>query len=315
MPICISPELPAYKILAKENIFVMDMNRAAHQDIRPLHVLVVNLMPKKIETECQFLRLLSNTPLQVEVEFLHVSSHICKNTSQNHLATFYRTFSEINDQYYDGCIITGAPVEHLAFEEVDYWEELCIIMEWTKSHVFSTMHICWAAFAGLYYHFHIPKFLLPKKMFGVFPQYVLEPHCQLLRGFNDIFHAPHSRHAEVHREDIEKISKLCILTESPISGVHIVANQNGRQYFITGHSEYNRFTLRDEYLRDLKKGADIQLPYQYFPNDDSSQEPHYSWGCSANLLFFNWLNYCIYQLVPYDLSLLELYNWEWEAGL
>lgn len=237
MPICISPELPAYHTLSEENIFVMDSDRAAHQDIRPLRVLVLNLMPKKIETECQFLRLLSNTPLQVNVEFLHVSSHISKNTSQNHLATFYRTFSEIQDQYYDGCIITGAPVEHLAFEDVDYWQEICTIMEWTKSHVFSTLHICWAALAGLYYHFDVPKYDLPQKMFGVFPQHVLEPHCQLLRGFNDVFHAPHSRHAEVHREDIEKVPQLKILTESELSGVHIVANKNGRQYFITGHSE------------------------------------------------------------------------------
>ena len=223
MPICISPELPAYHILSQENIFVMDSDRAAHQDIRPLRVLVLNLMPKKIETECQFLRLLSNTPLQVDIEFLHVSSHISKNTSQNHLATFYRTFSEIKDQYYDGCIITGAPVEHLKFEDVDYWQEICAIMEWTKSHVFSTMHICWAALAGLYYHFDVPKYDLAQKMFGIFPQYVLEPHCQLLRGFNDVFHAPHSRHAEVHREDIEKVPQLKILTESPLSGVHILS--------------------------------------------------------------------------------------------
>mgnify|MGYP001267428716 CR=1 FL=1 len=219
MPIRIPDALPAAAQLESENIFVMTEYRALHQDIRPLRVLVLNLMPKKIETECQFLRLLSNTPLQVSVEFLHVSSHISKNTSQNHLATFYRTFSEIRDQYYDGCIITGAPVEHLKFEDVDYWNEICDIMEWTKSHVFSTLHICWAALAGLYYHFDIPKYDLAQKMFGVFPQHVLEPHCQLLRGFNDVFHAPHSRHAEVHREDIEKVEQLKILTESPLSGV------------------------------------------------------------------------------------------------
>ena len=249
------------------------------------------------------------------MEFLHVSSHISKNTSQNHLATFYRTFDEIRDQYYDGCIITGAPVEHLEFQEVDYWQEICQIMEWTKLHVFSTMHICWAAFAGLYYHFDVPKYTLPQKMFGVFPQRVLMPHCQLLRGFNDVFHAPHSRHAEVRRVDIEKVNRLCILTESEQSGVHIVANNNGRQYFITGHSEYDRCTLRQEYLRDAQKGMDIALPYGYFPDDDPTREPHYSWGCSANLLFSNWLNNCVYQLTPYDLTSLEVYNWDWEAGL
>lgn len=314
MPICISPDLPSYQILAEENIFVMDSDRAAHQDIRPLQVLVLNLMPKKIETECQFLRLLSNTPIQVDIEFLHVSTHTSKNTSQNHLATFYRTFQEIRDSYYDGCIITGAPVEHLPFEEVDYWDELCEIMEWTKSHVFSTMHICWAALAGLYYHFDVPKYALPEKMFGVFPQKVLAPRCQLLRGFNDVFHAPHSRHAEVHKEDILAVPQLEILTESSLSGVHIVANKNGRQYFITGHSEYDRDTLQQEYLRDAEKGLHIQVPYGYFPDDDPQKEPLYSWGCSANLLFSNWLNHCVYQLTPYDLSALEVYNWEWEAG-
>lgn len=193
-------------------------------------------------------------------------------------------------------------MEHLKFEDVDYWNEICDIMEWTKSHVFSTLHICWAALAGLYYHFDIPKYDLAQKMFGVFPQHVLEPHCQLLRGFNDVFHAPHSRHAEVHREDIEKVEQLKILTESPLSGVHIVANKNGRQYFITGHSEYDRDTLKGEYFRDKEKGADIALPYDYFPDDDPTKEPHYSWGCSANLLFSNWLNYCVYQQTPYDLT-------------
>lgn len=219
---------------------------------------------EKIETECQFLRLLSNTPLQVDIEFLHVSSHISKNTSQNHLATFYRTFSEIKDQYYDGCIITGAPVEHLKFEDVDYWQEICAIMEWTKSHVFSTMHICWAALAGLYYHFDVPKYDLAQKMFGIFPQYVLEPHCQLLRGFNDVFHAPHSRHAEVHREDIEKVPQLKILTESPLSGVHIVANRNGRQYFITGHSEYDRDTLKGNISGTRRKAQRLHCPMTIF---------------------------------------------------
>ena len=287
MPICISPELPAYQVLQKERIFVMTEDRAAHQDIRPLRVLVLNLMPKKIETECQFLRLLSNTPIQVTVEFLHVSSHISKNTAQNHLETFYRTFPEIQDEYYDGCIITGAPVEHLDYEAVDYWQEICEIMEWTKTHVYSTLHICWAAMAGLYYHFGIPKYQLPKKMFGVFQHAVKTPYVQLLRGFDDVFLAPHSRHSEVHREDIEQVKQLQILTESPLAGVHIVANNNGRQYFITGHFEYDRKTLAEEYFRDLQKGCAIDLPYGYFPQDDPTQEPLYTWRCSANLLFSN----------------------------
>ena len=315
MPICISPELPAYHTLSEENIFVMDSDRAAHQDIRPLRVLVLNLMPKKIETECQFLRLLSNTPIQVTVEFLHVSSHISKNTAQNHLETFYRTFPEIQDEYYDGCIITGAPVEHLDYEAVDYWQEICEIMEWTKTHVYSTLHICWAAMAGLYYHFGIPKYQLPKKMFGVFQHAVKTPYVQLLRGFDDVFLAPHSRHSEVHREDIEQVKQLQILTESPLAGVHIVANNNGRQYFITGHFEYDRKTLAEEYFRDLQKGCAIDLPYGYFPQDDPTQEPLYTWRCSANLLFSNWLNHCVYQLTPYDLHALQLYNWNWDAGL
>lgn len=315
MPICISPELPAYQVLQKERIFVMTEDRAAHQDIRPLRVLVLNLMPKKIETECQFLRLLSNTPIQVTVEFLHVSSHISKNTAQNHLETFYRTFPEIQDEYYDGCIITGAPVEHLDYEAVDYWQEICEIMEWTKTHVYSTLHICWAAMAGLYYHFGIPKYQLSKKMFGVFQHAVKTPYVQLLRGFDDVFLAPHSRHSEVHREDIEQVKQLQILTESPLAGVHIVANNNGRQYFITGHFEYDRKTLAEEYFRDLQKGCAIDLPYGYFPQDDPTQEPLYTWRCSANLLFSNWLNHCVYQLTPYDLHALQLYNWNWDAGL
>ena len=315
MPIRISPELPAYQVLQKERIFVMTEDRAAHQDIRPLRVLVLNLMPKKIETECQFLRLLSNTPIQVTVEFLHVSSHISKNTAQNHLETFYRTFPEIQDEYYDGCIITGAPVEHLDYEAVDYWQEICEIMEWTKTHVYSTLHICWAAMAGLYYHFGIPKYQLPKKMFGVFQHAVKTPYVQLLRGFDDVFLAPHSRHSEVHREDIEQVKQLQILTESPLAGVHIVANNNGRQYFITGHFEYDRKTLAEEYFRDLQKGCAIDLPYGYFPQDDPTQEPLYTWRCSANLLFSNWLNHCVYQLTPYDLHALQLYNWNWDAGL
>ncbi|MBQ8825459.1 MAG: homoserine O-succinyltransferase [Ruminococcus sp.] len=315
MPICISPELPAYQTLAKENIFVIDNDRASHQDIRPLRVLILNLMPKKIETECQFLRLLSNTPIQVNVEFLHVSSHVSKNTSKNHLELFYRTFSEIKDEYYDGCIITGAPVEHLDFEKVDYWDELKEIMEWTKTHVFSTLHICWGALAGLYYHFGVPKYNLNQKMFGIFEHKVKTNNIQLLRGFDDKFYAPHSRLSEVRKEDILKVPNLKILTESDLAGVHIVANNNGRQYFITGHSEYDRNTLAEEYFRDIDKGIDIDVPFNYFPEDDPKQEPLYTWRCSANLLFSNWINHCVYQLTPYDLQRLDLYNWEWEAGL
>ena len=306
MPICISPELPAYHILSEENIFVMDSDRAAHQDIRPLRVLVLNLMPKKIETECQFLRLLSNTPLQVNVEFLHVSSHISKNTSQNHLATFYRTFSEIQDQYYDGCIITGAPVEHLAFEDVDYWQEICTIMEWTKSHVFSTLHICWAALAGLYYHFDVPKYDLPQKMFGVFPHTLVDKSVPLLRGFDEIYWMPHSRHTEIPAADIRATGKLYILSSSPIAGVNIVSNHNGRQVFIFGHSEYEANTLADEYFRDLDKGLPIQLPYHYFPDDDPAKKPIRTWRSHGYLFYSNWLNYYVYQSTPYDLGSLRL---------
>ncbi len=315
MPICIPPDLPAYQTLQEENIFVMDNVRASHQDIRPLRVIMLNLMPKKIETECQFLRLLSNTPIQVNVEFLQIASHVSKNTAKTHLDAFYRTFDEIKDNYYDGCIITGAPVEHLDFTDVDYWDEIRTIMEWTKSHVFSTLHICWAALAGLYYHHNIPKYELPRKMFGIFPHKMLEKNVQLLRGFDDEFLAPHSRLSEVRREDIEKCEALTILTESEQAGVHIVGNKNGRQYFITGHFEYDRDTLKGEYFRDVDKGIDIHLPFNYFPDDDPSKEPHFSWGCSANLLFSNWINHCVYQLTPFDITQLDLYNWDWNAGL
>ena len=315
MPINIPNDLPAWERLSQENIFIMSETRAAAQDIRPLRILILNLMPKKIDTERQLLRMLSNTPLQVDVELLQTATHASKNTSAEHLLKFYKVFDDVKEQYFDGMIITGAPVEHLEFEEVGYWDELCQIMEWSKSHVHSTLHICWGAQAALHYHYGLQKVQLPQKMFGVFPQHVLEPHCQLLRGFNDVFHAPHSRHAEVHREDIEKVPQLKILTESELSGVHIVANKNGRQYFITGHSEYDRDTLKGEYFRDKEKGAEIAVPYGYFPDDDPTKEPHFSWGCSANLLFSNWLNYCVYQQTPYDLTALELYNWDWQAGL
>ena len=315
MPLIIPKELPAYGELSRENVFVMHQQRAQTQQIRPLRILILNLMPTKIVTETQLARLLANSPLQVQLTFLQTKTHDTTHTPQEHMKAFYKTFDAVRNERFDGMIITGAPIEDLDYEDVDYWNEICEIMEWTKHHVFSTMHICWAALAGLYYHFDVPKYDLPQKMFGVFPQKVLAPHCQLLRGFNDVFHAPHSRHAEVHREDIEKVPRLRILTESELSGVHIVANKNGRQYFITGHSEYDRDTLKEEYFRDREKGAEIAVPYGYFPDDDPAKEPHFSWGCSANLLFSNWINHCVYQLTPYDLTALELYNWEWEAGL
>lgn len=302
MPIRISKDLPAYETLSSENIFVMSDIRANSQDIRPLKIIILNLMPKKIETETQFMRLLSNTPLQVDVELLHVKSHRAKHTSENHLSSFYRTFDEIKDSFYDGLIITGAPVEHLEFEQVDYWQELCKIMEWSKSNVFSTMHICWGACAGLYYHFGIHKYPLEKKMFGIFPHNIERVNSQLLKGFDEGFLAPHSRHTEVRREDILKNPNLEISASSDIAGVHIVANKNGRQYFIMGHSEYDRNTLAEEYFRDIQKGMDIQMPYNYFPNDDTSKQPVFKWRCHANLMYSNWLNYCVYQRTPFNLE-------------
>lgn len=302
MPIRISKDLPAYETLSSENIFVMSDIRANSQDIRPLKIIILNLMPKKIETETQFMRLLSNTPLQVDVELLHVKSHRAKHTSENHLSSFYRTFDEIKDSFYDGLIITGAPVEHLEFEQVDYWQELCKIMEWSKSNVFSTMHICWGACAGLYYHFGIHKYPLEKKMFGIFPHNIERVNSQLLKGFDEGFLAPHSRHTEVRREDILKNPNLEISASSDIAGVHIVANKNGRQYFIMGHSEYDRNTLAEEYFRDVQKGMDIQMPYNYFPNDDTSKQPVFKWRCHANLMYSNWLNYCVYQRTPFNLE-------------
>ncbi|MBQ8296433.1 MAG: homoserine O-succinyltransferase [Ruminococcus sp.] len=315
MPIRISSELPAFKTLGKENIFVMSSERAEHQDIRPLEVIILNIMPKKIETESQLLRLLSNTPLQVDVELLQVASHVSKNTSLNHLESFYTTFDHIKDKRYDGMIITGAPVELLDYEQVDYWEEICKIMEWSKTHVFSTLYICWAAQAGLYYHFGVPKYPLKQKMFGIFPHKAEVENCALLRGFDDIFLVPHSRNTEVRREDILKIPQLEILTSSEMSGVHIVANRNGRQYFITGHSEYDRETIANEFFRDLDKGIDIQIPYNYFPDDNPERQPVFSWRCTANLMFANWLNYCVYQKTPFNLEELEVRNWYWETSM
>jgi len=305
MPIKISTDLPAYKTLLDENIFVMPDNIAEHQDIRTLKIAILNLMPKKIETETQFLRLLSNTPLQVDVDFLHVESHVSRNTSVSHLNTFYKTFSDVRNNRYDGMIITGAPVEHLEYEEVDYWKELCEIMEWSKTNVYSMMHICWGAMAGLYYHFGIPKHDLSEKMFGVFPHRVIREQSQLLKGFDEEFFVPHSRHTEIRREDVEKVSQLNITSESDISGVYIICNKNKRQYFIMGHSEYDRDTLAHEYFRDIDKGLDIKIPYNYFPDDNPEKQPLNKWRGHSNLMFSNWLNYCVYQRTPYDLATLS----------
>lgn len=302
MPIKISNNLPAFTTLQNENIFVMKDDVASHQDIRPLKVAILNLMPKKIETETQILRLLSNTPIQVDIELIQTASHRSKNTSIEHLTKFYKTFDEIKDERFDGLIITGAPVEQLPFEEVDYWKELCGIMKWTTTNVFSTMHICWGAYAGLYYHYGIPKHDLDKKMFGNFPHHLEVQDHPLLKGFDEIFYVPHSRHTEIKRIDVERVSMLKILTSSDISGVHIIAEKHGRQFFITGHSEYDRNTLANEYFRDLNKGEQIDIPYNYFPDDDPSKPPVFTWRCHANLLFSNWLNYCVYQKTPYDLK-------------
>ena len=262
-------------------------------------------MPKKIETETQILRLLSNTPIQVDIDFVQTKSHVSKNTSQDHLVKFYTTFDEIKNNRYDGMIITGAPVEQIEFEEVDYWDELCEILDWTRTNVFSTLHICWGAQAGLYRHYNVPKYALPKKMFGIFPHYLVNYSNKILKGFDELFYVPHSRHTEVKREDIEKVEELEILTESSLSGVHMVASKNGRQFFITGHSEYDRDTLSNEYFRDKNKGLPIEIPYNYFPDDNPENEPVFTWRCHANQLFSNWLNYCVYQETPFDLSELK----------
>ncbi len=305
MPINIPSSLPAASTLRGENIFVMEEERALGQDIRPLKIAILNLMPKKIETETQLLRLLSNSPLQVDVELLQTASHQSKNTSGDHLLKFYKTIEDVRQERFDGLIITGAPVEHLPFEEVDYWDELCDIMAWSRSHVYSTFHICWGAQAGLYYHYGIPKYPLEKKMFGIFPHHPLRQYHPLLRGFDETFFVPHSRHTEVRAQDIQKHEELLILSESPLSGVHIVASRDGRQFFVTGHSEYDRDTLLQEYLRDKNKGLPIDPPYHYFKDNDPSKEPLFIWRSHANLLFSNWLNYFVYQATPYDLRELK----------
>ena len=302
MPIKIPRDLPAFKVLSDENIFVMNNERAGKQDIRPLKIAILNLMPKKIQTENQLLRYLSNTPLQVEIKLLQTESYRSTHTSLEHMEKFYSFFNDIKEERFDGLVITGAPVEQLEFEDVMYWEELKEIMEWGKSNVFSTLHICWGAQAGLNYHYGIPKYQLEKKMFGVFKHYINNKNADLTRGLDDMFYAPHSRHTEVKREDIEKISELEILSESEEAGIFIVANKSRRQVLITGHLEYERNTLSDEYFRDFNKGLDIEIPRNYFPNDDTSLTPMVTWRGSANIVFSNWLNYCVYQNTPYDLE-------------
>ena len=302
MPIKIPNELPAYKTLTDENIFIMDETRAISQDIRPLRIAIVNLMPTKIDTETQLMRLLGNTALQVEVELLHTKSYESKNISKEHLRTFYKTFDDVKDQSFDGMIVTGAPVEQLPFEQVEYWEELCEIMEWSKRHVHSTLHICWGAQAGLYYHFGIQKYPLEKKLFGVFPHKVVRKSSILFRGFDDVFMVPHSRHTTVLPEDVKACSALKILAASEEAGLYAISTKNGRQIFITGHSEYDAETLNREYLRDKNLGLPIDVPKNYFPNDDDSKAPRVTWRSHANLLFSNWLNYFVYQTTPYNLN-------------
>ena len=300
MPIKIPNALPAREVLESENIFVMAETRAQTQNIRPLRIALLNLMPTKIVTETQLSRLLGNTPLQVELELVQVSSHKSKNTSEEHMLAFYKPFYEIQDQYYDGMIITGAPVELLPFEEVSYWEELCQIMEWTKTHVHSTFHICWGAQAALYYHFGINKVALDKKMFGVFPHRVVYKNPILLRGFDDVFYVPHSRHTSIRREDVEAVPEIKILAESEEAGLYAMCTKGGKQVFITGHSEYDPDTLKREYVRDKNNGQPIEVPKNYFPDDDDTKDPIVRWRGHANLLYSNWLNYMVYQSTPYD---------------
>ena len=302
MPIRIPQELPAYTTLANENIFLMTEERALHQDIRPLEIVVLNIMPDKITTETQLLRLLGNTSLQVNVVFLKTATYSPTNTSTEHLDAFYKTFDDIKERKFDGMIITGAPVETLDFEDVYYWDELKEIMEWSNKNVFSTMHICWGAQAGVYFHYNIPKYPLSEKKFGIFAHTQKEENVKLLRGFDDVYYVPHSRHTEVRHSDIEKDMRLEILSESEESGIYIVSAKNGRQIFVMGHPEYDRYSLHAEYTRDIKKGMDVSLPKNYYPDNDTQQQPQMLWRGHANLLFANWLNYYVYQETPYMLE-------------
>lgn len=302
MPVKIPNTLPARATLERENIFVMDEERAIHQDIRALRVAILNLMPTKIATETQLLRLLSNSALQVEVTLLHTATHQSKNTDAEHLLNHYLTFDDVRDEKFDGLIITGAPVEQMPFEEVEYWGELTQIMDWTETNVESALHICWGAQAGLYHRYGIPKYDLPNKVFGVYEHRVLLRTESLLRGFDDIFLAPHSRHTEIRRADVEKVDELNILAESDEAGLYILGTKDGRRIFVTGHSEYDPFTLKGEYDRDVNKGLPIHVPQNYYPNNDPTQTPTVRWRGHANLLFSNWLNYYVYQVTPYDLN-------------
>ncbi len=302
MPLNIPVTLPAVDILRNENIFVMDSDRASRQEIRPLKIVILNLMPIKITTETDLIRLLSNSPLQIEIDFLHMESHSSKNTPIEHLMMFYKTFEEIKKTNYDGMIITGAPVELKPFEEVNYWQELTCIFDWARNHVTSTFFICWAAQAGLFYHYGIPKYSLQKKMFGVFEHRTNNPLNPIFRGFDDIFYVPHSRHTEVRTEDILKNSELTLLSDSPESGVYMVMARNGREFFITGHSEYSPLTLHNEYKRDVAKGLQIEIPVNYYIDNNPENEPLVRWRSHANLLFTNWLNYFVYQETPFNLE-------------
>ncbi len=305
MPIRIPNDLPATRTLADENIFVMTETRAITQDIRPLQVLLLNLMPTKIETETQLARLLGNSPLQVELELMQMASHKAKNVSAEHMLKFYTTFESVRERKFDGMIITGAPVEKMPFEYVEYWDELCEIMEWSKTHVHSTFHICWGAQAALYYHYGIPKYMLTEKLSGVYRHTVDRRSSMLVRGFDDSFLAPHSRYTGIRREDVEQCEKLRILASSQEAGVYIMMTDGGRQVFITGHSEYSFDTLQKEYLRDLGQGIQPKVPYNYFPDDDDRRTPPNSWRAHANLLYQNWLNYYVYQTTPYDINTIE----------
>ena len=305
MPVKVQNDLPAKGILENENIFVMDEDRAMHQNIRPLSICILNLMPVKQDTELQLLRALSNTPLQIAVSFMKMNSHVSLNTPIQHLNQFYKTFDELKNNKYDGLIITGAPVEQIPFEEVDYWKELCEIMNWSRKHVFSTFHICWGAQAGLYYHYGLKKVLLPQKLFGVYEHKVMNRKVPLVRGFDDTFLIPHSRHTAVLSEDIHNCSELTVLAESEEAGVLLCMAEEGRQIFVMGHPEYDRYTLHNEYMRDKNKGLPIQMPKNYYPGNDDTQRPSLQWRSHSNNLYCNWLNYFVYQTVPYDITRIQ----------
>ena len=307
MPIVIPGSLPAFETLSEENIFIINDERSIHQDIRPLEIAIVNLMPTKIETETQLLRLLGNSPLQVNITLLKTNSYVSKNTSEDHLSSFYNVFDDIKDKRFDGMIITGAPIETLQFEDVDYWNELEKIMEFSKTNVTSTFHICWGAQAGLYYHYGINKYPLKKKMFGIYKHTLNNPKNKLFRGFDEVYNAPHSRYTEIKKEDIDKVDDLEILSESEEAGVYVVASKNVKQIFVTGHSEYDKNTLKKEYTRDKEKGLEIGVPINYFKNDDPNLEPIVTWKSHAHLIFSNWLNYCVYQETPFELLNCKIY--------